>query len=151
MLGWARLGCFFFVILYVYCTFVYGRLQLFGPSPSGTSGFLAFAFHEFRKVIASEHYPSLALRIPPCLHGHLTDLNSLIELAVFHQFAALLGSLDRTVANRKLTTRILHFFRAPHPNLRDAQANKGKTLFLRRVSSLIFVRIEKGQSKRKSS
>ena len=33
-------------------------------------------------------------------------------------------------------------FRAPHPNLRDVQANKGKTVFLRGVSSLIFVRVE---------
>ena len=72
-------------------------------------------------------------------------LDNLIQLAVFHQFAAL-GNLDRTVANRELTKRILHFFRAPHPNLRDAQANKGKTLFLRGVSSLIFVRMEKGKA-----
>ena len=82
------------------------------------------------EAIASKHYPSLALRMPACLH-----LDNLIQLAVFHQFAAL-GSLDRA--------RIPHFFRAPRPNLRDAQANKGKTLFLRRVSSLIFVHVERG-------
>ena len=58
---------------------------------------LAFAFHEFREAIASEHDPSPALRMQACLHGHLDNL---IQLAVFHQFAAL-GPLDRTVAHRK--------------------------------------------------
>ena len=122
--------------------FLYGRLQPVSPSLSGTSGLLAFAFDEFREAIASKHYPSLALRIPPCLQGNLLD--NLIQLAVFHQFAEL-GSLDRTAAHRKLTKRILHFFRAPNPNLRDVQANKGKTFFLRRVSSLIFARVERAK------
>ena len=125
--------------------FLYGRLQPVSPSLSGTSGLLAFAFDEFREAIASKHYPPLTLRIPPCLQGNVLD--NLIQLAVFHQFAEL-GSLDRTAAHRKLTKRILHFFRAPNPNLRDVQANKGKTFFLRRVSSLIL-RVWKGQSKRK--
>ena len=128
------------VSLYVYCIFVYGRLQLFGPSRSGTLGFLAFALHRFGEAIASKLYPSLALRMPACLH-----LDNLIQLAVFHQFAAL-GSL--TGPNRKLSKLFPHFFRAPHPNLRDVQANKGKTLFPRRVSSLIFVHVERGKASR---
>ena len=44
----------------------FGLLYLDGcnylvKKPSGTSGFLAFAFHEFREVLASEHYASLVL------------------------------------------------------------------------------------------
>ena len=135
----ARMSSAWLFLCMFYCIFVYGRLQLFGPSRSGTLGFLAFPLHRFGEAIASKHYPSLALRMPACLH--LRQLDSTCS------FPPMSRRLEVWAGpNRKLSKLFPHFFRAPHPNLQDVQANKGKTLFLRRVSSLIFVHVERGKA-----
>ena len=76
------------------------------------------------EAIASKHYPSLALRMPACFNLQFSTNSRRLEVWTGLGFRISLG----------LRAQIFGMCRK----------NKGKTLFLRRVSSLIFVHVERG-------